>query len=225
MFKKIIQSTFLFLLLSTSAYSATEDFTTYTFDDEPSVATFSTTSGTVTANNVRRQYWHHWYRDDGAGYWDEFSIDYDGLVDFSNNWSQSMHIAVGDDLNLNFNDLNTASDGVGVRYRLNGSTGNRDFILQNFNNSSTDVWSGASDNTTYYYTFAKDGSSISLEIYSDSGRTTLLDTLTVTHSSDTYRYLCVNCGFDTTNNETITKQVVSNMEITITSSSTRRRYF
>ena len=70
-----------------------------------------------------------------------------------------------------------------------------------------DAYAGAED-TRYYYKVSITGTTLTVEIYSDSSRTTLLDTLTNTLGEDTaYRYAKVCPTWDDSDPDNITGDV------------------
>lgn len=95
-------------------------------------------------------------------------------------------------------------------YLVNGST------------SSNDSMTVAA--TTYYHTIERRGTTLTCKVYSDSGRTTLLDTLVVTCDTTTFRYcfptLSPHIAGDVLSNEMITEDLVLGESVRVAAVST-----
>lgn len=158
---------------------ATEDLTTYTEVDPNSHITVAT--GKVTGAGINRNESAYLYKDFGAGYFNALNINFEFKC-----------------TELSTNDIGglvcTAND-VGDKSQWTGD--NIWCSIYYASGGSRKIYLGAdyyvlTVNTLYYCTLSRSAGSdtVSLKIYSDSARTTLLDTLTTTISaSATFRYL------------------------------------
>lgn len=164
-----------------------EDFSTYTEQDGNAKLTVTSNSATISAGNDNNLY--SLYKDKGADFFDELDIDFTIVI---NNTVQTDSL-IGVSL------VNTATPST---YAI-GVSGNDDchFVLYWYNALFARLMKGqflsydtynASVGTTYYCTMTRPagGDTITVEIYSDSGRTTLLDTVAVSGFSGLkWRYI------------------------------------
>jgi len=84
------------------------------------------------------------------------------------------------------NSFDTANDGIGIYFKLTGA--DYDMFLRDYVTDNEDTVTLA-QNTNYWLTVTRNGTSVSCEIYSDSGRTSLVDTLNVTSAATEYTWL------------------------------------
>lgn len=167
---------------------AFEDFTTYTETDPQPALTV--TSSRITATSATNSSNHHVTKDAGAGHFGDFTH----LITFrldSNTGITYFGIDVVANVSGNLEDIN--SNGVGLQLTYQSETGDTLYLVD-VASTNEDFSVGVSDATTYYLTFSRSGTTGTCLIYSDSGRTTLLDTITVTCGSTTYRYLNASTG-------------------------------
>lgn len=158
---------------------AYEDFTTYTEVDP-------NTHITVAANeldlaDLARNEDAYVYDDKGAGHFGDF----EHLVDIqilSTSGAGSLSAPWG--VSNNINDVLAWATGLYIR--LNGGTG--EIRLVEVNGGSFDTYAGARD-TWYYLTIERSDTTLTCKIYSDASRTILVDTLSVTCLTTTYRYV------------------------------------
>ena len=74
---------------------------------------------------------------------------------------------------------------------------------------------GGSTSNLLYFTFKREGTTATCDIYSDSGRTTLVDSLSITCETGTKQYLyAINVWGETGQTTTITGYVQNLAEIT-----------
>ena len=170
---------------------AVENFTTYTEVD--SAGDITITSTKVDISTMRRDADSSVYKDFSANHFGNFSHDleiywsaYSGQYPILLNW----HVS---DITAATLQGITDSGGFGVGFYHD--TSNMLVTLENRSDSDSDSWNGPTVDTLYYITIERSTGPDALEclIYSDSGRTTLIDTLTVTYNSTTWRYLGA-CG-------------------------------
>lgn len=198
---KRINLIFFFLLLCSSVAFATEDLTTYSSSEECTGRT-TITSAYVQYTNMRRYCGNSTYYDFGADYFGQFDIDYDSDRAGSARYSYAHSFHLSDTAAANWNTLNVGTEGLTVN-NFEGNTEGEDYIqLEQHEDSNTDAYDGA-ESTVYYMSVIRTDSTIQAFIYSDSGRATLLDTLSVTYTATKWRYYGVICGHDTSGNEEI----------------------
>ncbi|MCH7662563.1 MAG: hypothetical protein IH859_01670 [Chloroflexi bacterium] len=190
---------------------AIEDFTTYTEVDTSSRLTV--TASKITGVNVDRDITAYVYDDKGVDNFNGLNIEFEIQVESASqaaSWGGcGLTVSVVDS---NVNWLNTD---VFVRLReTSGSVFTLSLLRGDFD--AEDNFTAASG-TTYYCILLRTAGSdtITLEIYSDSSRTTLLDTLSVSGygTGTKYRYLY---GFANHDNGTSARDwdgFVQNMEV------------
>ena len=170
---------------------AVEDFSTYTKLGDYTVAT-SKVSWTTSLTDTAEAYVG---KDFGAAYWGDFSVTLDSKLTRNENsekgfWNLTSGATAGL-ADLCRADMDTNNEGLSFHAwcQWNGFE-NVDYHLQDFDGDSSDSATDITNNTVYYCTFARVAatSSTTVKIYSDSGRTTLVDTMTITYNADTYRY-------------------------------------
>lgn len=159
-----------------------EDLSTYTEVDPNSH--ISATSARMTGAGINRNETAYAYYDKGAGYFDALDIDFDV---FTSNLDANDIIGV-----LGITNTLDHIGGLGksdIRVVFYGSGINKTLNL----NANTGDTINISLNTAYYCTLerAAGNATVNLKVYSDSGRTTLLDTLTVSleTASTKHRYI------------------------------------
>lgn len=160
-----------------------EDLSTYTEVDPNSH--ISATSSRMTGTAINRNETAYAYYDKGADYFDALDIDFD--IKATNLDSNDILGVFGISNTLNHMGAFGKSDIRVVYYGpLGGSTS------LNLNANTGDTMTISLD-TIYYCTLERSAGSanISLKVYSDAARTTLLDTLTVTleTASTKHRYI------------------------------------
>jgi len=179
----------LLLPLNILASVHNEDFTTYTeVDSNDHIA--------VTANHIDFDA----YANEDAYLYDDKGVDYFGdfehridikPVSYSDNDIQVNVMLLSNDIDdaygLHF--YNKTFIAITV-YRIDTGFGNRISLEENYNFTLHKDYCAASFGTWYYLTVNKAGTDLSCKIYSDSARTTLLDTLNLTlHADHHFRYI------------------------------------
>lgn len=168
---------------------ATEDFTTYTEDDQAGAISKTSSRVTVSSFHNFRDYGRVYY-DKGAGHFGNFEHLTDMKVTaIAGNWSQFIFWSVADAVGT----FMSQTSGLMANFRRHND-GTLHFILQERYNSSNYVDASnlePSLNTMYYLTIARTDSAFSMKIYSDASRSNLLETLTLTlqDSSHSTRYI------------------------------------
>jgi hypothetical protein len=108
--------------------------------------------------------------------------------------SSSAHIilwAVSDTVG-DFNDFNTANDGIIVDFYRGATSTN--FRIRDFSNDNQDTYTGLGNVTLWgplYFRVERTGTTATCKIYDDSARTSLVDTLTITSTTAAKRYMYV----------------------------------
>lgn len=179
----------LIFLIFTDNIFALEDFSTYTESD-------SNSRITVTSTKAERILYQACvgsvYKDFGVGYFDTFtSHQFTSYLTYYSTYNEvAIFWGLSDTPEANDSNLDEANKGVTLE---NVYFGSRFIRLKNYNGDSSDTTSDediVSDGTVSYYTVTKTSDTVTVSIYSDSERTTLEDTLSVS-VSDSYRYLSV----------------------------------
>lgn len=185
-----------------------EDLTTYTEQD--STNKISETTTRVTAANVVMDVDTYLYKDFGIGYFDAIDFDFTGYDDGG---STSGHYA-GFGLTNSLNDVSGFS-GTDVSILLNQYEGGFRVQLWVGVIVASDVYA-ATANTPYYFTLFREAGNdnISLFIFSDSARTSLLDTLSVAGLGTTkYRYIMPFVDFNSGDGGRIFSGYIENVDL------------
>lgn len=167
---------------------AVEDFTTYTETDPG--AGLSVTATKITATSAANSENHHVTKDAGAGHFGNFTH----LVTFredSNTGTTYFGIEALANVSGNLETIN--SNGSGIQLAYQSESGNT-LYLSDVGTLNEDFSSTISAATTYYLTFSRSGTTATCAIYTDSGRTSLLDTISIICSSTTFRYANMATG-------------------------------
>jgi hypothetical protein len=176
---------------------AVEDFTTYTLVNGNGKLSVTSTRATAATWDTRQ--------DLGYAQFDKTTSHFSG--DFS-------HLVTIDATSID------ATNGIVCAWILSNATGDlhtqqagslsflavffqgTTLILRdgNVGTLTSDTW-GAATNTIYYLTIARVGTTTTCKVYSDSGRTTLTHTLSITPSAATaFQYVAVAAGYNDSNN-------------------------
>jgi hypothetical protein len=189
---------------------AVEDFSTYT-EYEEVTNWYTVTSAKVACANVQRDEQSWVYKDFGAGYFGD-GTDHD--VEAKCTAGDAGGVGCFWALANVVTDLDTAYDNYYeyVCAFLYDTTGDQRVDLRNHEGRDLDSTADGllTEGTKYYYTCQIDDTAdqITVEIYSDSGRTTLLDTLVVPmDDGQTYRYCYATASWDSGSTQAITFDV------------------
>jgi len=216
MIRKTIFSSFIvFSILSGLAFAATEDFTTYTEQDEGADLTVTSTrvTGTSMETNGDKFYVQ---KDFGASHFTDFShlLTVTQTADSTDSlWGVWAMGNVSGDLE----DLNVNGTGLQLFYLDNDQLGIYDISTDSYDEST-----GLSNSTVYYLTISRSGTTFTCQIYSNSGRTTLVDTISITSVSTAFRYLKVVAGLDIAGVGKTASGYVENLDVQEAAGSARR---
>lgn len=165
-----------------------EDFTTYTEVDPNTKLTV--TSNKASGVNVDKDENVYLYYDKGVDIYNKIDIDFEAYID-----SGSLGGAIagmGMSVTAISTTQNFGNSDISVLQRETGAGAHR-IALRRGNNIANDEFTTGAADTLYYCTLlrTKDSNTVTLKIYSDSNRTSLLDTLSVSGfgTSTKYRYL------------------------------------
>ena len=193
---------------------AIENLTTYTAVGSAGVFTLDTSAATFTA--MRRDAVSYAYYDFGAGYFGNFDIDFEFEITAGTTIGLAVLCAVSNTLGT-FEDQIVANDGI----IANAYQNNGDLQIQ-MQDRSTGIFDAYADGGTtsnlLYCTFIRNGTALTLDIYSNSGRTSLVDTLSITCETGTKRYFYVLASRDQ-GTDPLISGYTQNFEIQFNSSS------
>jgi hypothetical protein len=169
-----------------------QDFNTYTEVDPNSRITVATSK--VTASGVTQQEDAYVYKDFGVSYFNALNIDFEAYIDSTGGNNVNNLVSSGlTSATVNDGSGWAATDvGVGFQYAdAGGGNIGRIYLIRGAL-VANDSFDGIPD-TLYYLTLLREAANdtIELKIYSDSSRSTLLDTLSVAGygAATRYRYL------------------------------------
>lgn len=163
-----------------------EDFTTFTEVDGYGVITITETQ--ISVDNQRN--------DDDGRVWKDYTADHFGdfehLVSFytgedTANVKTKGYWTITTGLRTSTKAMNTANDGIIVS-KYQGADYKR-FHIIDYTNDNSDQWDGYAANTWYYATIERSSTTGTCKIYSNSARTVLVDTLSITVNETAHRYL------------------------------------
>jgi len=159
-----------------------EDFTTFTeYDLNNHISVDSATKVSWTGISRNEDAWL--YKDYGIGHFGDFEHFTEGLVSAQTASGFGMVWAMANIID----ETRAQRDSTDKNMDAFFYGGTPLFYLQT--QASQDGSISLSLSTLYYFTIERSGTTGTCKIYSDSGRTTLLDTLTTTTATTTYRYL------------------------------------
>jgi len=192
--KKYLSLLFCFLVIASNAFATPEDFTGYTEYDPTSKITVTTNK--IDVNAIDRGSDGSVYKDFGAGYFGDFEHDFRiTVVDASDRLASSGFWWIGNSVSYTMTDIDNTNDGFALTTWHSGSWGSPFsgyFALHNYFAAVNDETSfKILKGETWYWTTKRDGGATTLEafIYADPDRTDLRDTLSVTYTSTTLRYV------------------------------------
>ena len=165
-----------------------EDFTTYTEVDPNNH--ISVEAKKITHQAFRNES-AYVYKDFGENYFGDFTHKLEVQSDYYQAYGSGVAWMLANDIGDALTLKNNNKTAVNITLYRDGS-GNRYIMLREIYQGEYNqaYWTGAEANTKYYLTVKKQGTSLTLEIYSDAERTNLLKTLSVTlHGDWKFRYL------------------------------------
>lgn len=172
------------LFICSSVFGATEDFTTYEENDPDGDITINSSTKITTISPNSGAYVR---KDFGSGHFGNFEHLVKVAFGYPANGTIS---AVGWTVNngeTSRSEMGTNNKGI-TWYFDRGTDG---FYIIDYTNDNSDVQLGGFWATTRYLTLERNGTTFTAKIYTDSSRTTLDDTLSITCGADTYRYIYV----------------------------------
>ncbi len=178
-----------FLTLTGAFSDPLEDFTTYTEIDPNGVVTVDD-ANTITIAGFERNDDFYVFDDAGSGHFDTtFSASTDSAHLVSS--IQTVHPGGGDDLHFwqlaNVTDPTLAEDPL-ILTRWNSTS--RIFLAIDDGALDEDQTSvGLSAATRHWMTNTRNGSGVVVQIYDDSGRTSLQDTISVSQGTSSFQYI------------------------------------
>lgn len=186
---------------------AVEDFTTYDEHDPNGVISFSGTNE-IDVNSIDRDNRATVIDNKGVGHFGNFEHYVEAKSAYKNSYGYGYVWAVddngGDGANHRDMRYHIANDEscMAVRMFRSGSSTKyiRLFGQIEAGATNTDDWNSASADTWYYLVIERSGTTATCKIYSDASHTNLLDTLTVTCESTSYRYIWGFSGHDSDDN-------------------------
>jgi len=165
---------------------ALEDFTTY--DEVDSDGDLTVAENTITIVTMRQDAVSWVSEDKGANHFGDFEHLIDTkITGITNGFTIYWGISDGA---ATYGDMDTANEGMAAY--INVYATDIKIRIADFTNSNNDFYTGAKD-TAYYYKIERNGTTLTNKIYSDSARTVLVDTLTITCTNTTYSDIIV-CG-------------------------------
>jgi hypothetical protein len=166
-----------------------EDLTTYTEVDPNnrwSLTGTTKNSGVEVPNNEDS----YLYKDFTAGHFTDFEFDAQILVSaYSTSGAAFLGLSIAANLDDGHN-----NDGIQL-LRIYYGGGQYRILLRDQNTANEDYYVSVL-NTLYYCTVKREGTTCTNKIYSDSGRTNLLDTLTITSQATAFRYVYAGCSLN-----------------------------
>jgi len=177
---------------------AYEDFTTFTKVDSASDFTVTKTKNAVLT--MRRDAVSKLYLNYGSNHFGDLTHEIDvNWVAAVGDYGLCIYWAIANS-GVTYKEL---SGGIGMGTFINGAPGIYcQIYLKDYTTSSQDIY-GIGDTTNLpkqmYITITRSGTTLTEKIYSDSAKTSLLDTLVVTCNNTTYSTLTVTGSRDSSN--------------------------
>ena len=167
---------------------ATEDFTTYT-EVDPDTALTVTTSN-IDATNQEGDTDAYVRDSKGANHFGDFEHLVENLLNSSTSNGANCVIWGITDGSSTSAECDTANEGILVTQTNNGGNYTQIACRDYTNDNSDSSLSGLKGLDYHYYlTIERSSTTFTVKIYSDSGRSVLEDTLTITCGTDTYEYI------------------------------------
>jgi len=163
---------------------ALEDFTTYNESDPQGKITVTSTK--IDVSDFQQTGTSYVVKDKGADFFDALNINFEMYVDSTSDDYIYLPIGIGNAGNNNINNF------ASTDFYMRGSDFAGTCTFQIHRGGVTDASTGLSLSTLYYCTISRaaGNDTVSIKIYSDSGRSTLVDTISVSGFGTTkWRYL------------------------------------
>lgn len=166
---RLLLSSF-FILFATNVWAVVEDPSTFTLGGTALGDLSATSTRLTAASGLLDNENAYAIKDYGANYFGAFDVQ--GTIRPATTGSSSLlgFLCFSDTANVDMGGMNTANDGICIRFKRAGTDG---YTIRDFDNGtsvSTDI-AGAND-TTRYFKFDRSGTTCTLHIYTDSGFTT-----------------------------------------------------
>ena len=127
------------------------------------------------------------YKDYGIGYFADYSIEFEAEISASDTGAEIDGICISNTIGTRADTI-TANDGQTVVFW--NDSGNVTIRIKDENTDNVDFYTGSGSTIPhYYFRFARSGTTLTLQIYSDSNRSVEVDTLSVVCETGTKRYL------------------------------------
>jgi len=174
-----------------------EDLSTYTEVDPNSDLTIASSKCDISmmASNIDA----YLRADKGAGHFGDFEhlVTSEFTSSSGSTWPLNVFWALTSSAGVvSLVDMDVANEGLRAYSIWTGSV--TQWVLVDDTNGNYDIWTSTAFATPYYIAIERSGTTMTCKIYSDSGRTTLLDTLSITCGTDLYRYIFATMGHGTT---------------------------
>ena len=199
---QLLITTFLLSVILSPTISATsQNYTLFTEVDANNYFTFNATR--INSTNIPRNAANHYvYRDYGVNYFTNYSIRLDARVTAKDSGSigcVGILAAFGNTLG----DLATVGSEQLLAFYISGATGEPVKLYVSDWQTGVEKYTASTNalsvGTTYYLTLNRSGTTMTAYIYTDSARTTLLETVTRTGVATTpwrYFYAAQSCQYD-----------------------------
>jgi hypothetical protein len=165
-----------------------EDLTTFTEVDEDSDITVTATK--CSFDTLRTGAVSYVYKDYTIDYFGDVVIDFEVKIDSGLMTTECVLFGLSNTVGT-FKDMSDANDGLIVWARIDFDI-TLFFRIQDFNTDNVDTyWDLGDSSDLLYCRFERSGEVATCKFYSDSERTTLIDTVTIACETGTKRYLYV----------------------------------
>lgn len=165
----------------------TEDFGYYTEVDTDNVLTVTTSR--CTFDGLQMNWTQDYvYKDFGPA---RFGTNWTHTFDVCITTAEDQAVAVFYAQSNEIDYWGSLANGFGVYFQVEGSGAYLDINLKDIETANADSYLNTSHSITktYYMKLVRNGTSLALYIYSDSARTTLIDTLSITITNNNYRII------------------------------------
>lgn len=208
-----------FIFITKFCFGAVENFTTYTeVDGGGDPGWLSVSENLIDGNTIQQDSDTYVYADKGA---DHFGASWD--IDFTanviawkaNSWDWCALFGLTNTLDdIRGWDINN-NQALNIQAGANFTNPDNNFFIRDDEDASNDVSADFTLNTTYYFTFLRTSeTAVSCEIYTDSARTSLFDTIATTITSGRrYRYAELAISYNNSaSNQGVTTDI-SNLDL------------
>jgi len=176
-----------------------EDFTTFTENDANS--RFTVSANTIAVTLLKAEIDHNVVKDYGAAFFGDLplGIEWDAVINASSNNAGMHALAMTNTPAKSYAQHRPENDDEPSFWcQFTRTSGAEDFlIIQTFGTGNVFDIGAWGATVRIYFTLTRSGTTFTLKMYSDSGRTTLTDTLAVTSISTAFQHLfAVNNPYD-----------------------------